>query len=218
MCLQCTRPRFGSWVGKIPWRRDRLPTPVFLGFFCGSAGKESACNVGDLGSTPGLGRSPGEGKGYPLQYSRVNDIKYDICWNPYLSCNWKFVPFDCLHPISLPSGNHKFDLFSFEFVFDVFLTCASSCHTAQWFAINTSTHFRIVSTMGCYHLSPPKDITLLLALFPTLYLCTFPTCDSYILQLEVCTSFFSFKILIYIFRLCQVLVSSCKLLLVAHGT
>ena len=37
------------------------------GFPCGSAGKESACNAGDLGSIPGLGRSPGEGKGYPLQ-------------------------------------------------------------------------------------------------------------------------------------------------------
>ena len=35
----------------------------------GSAGKESTCNVGDLGSIPGLGRSPREGKGYPLQYS-----------------------------------------------------------------------------------------------------------------------------------------------------
>ena len=35
----------------------------FLGFLCGSAGKESACNDGDLGSIPGLGRSPGEGKG-----------------------------------------------------------------------------------------------------------------------------------------------------------
>ena len=34
-----------------------------------SAGKESACSVGDLGSIPGLGRSPGEGKGYLLQYS-----------------------------------------------------------------------------------------------------------------------------------------------------
>ena len=52
----------------IPWRRDRLPTPVFLGFTCDSAGKESACNVGDQGSIPGLGRSPGEEKGYPLQY------------------------------------------------------------------------------------------------------------------------------------------------------
>ena len=36
------------------------------GFPCGLAGKESACNVGDLGSIPGLGRSPGEGKGYPI--------------------------------------------------------------------------------------------------------------------------------------------------------
>ena len=39
-----------------------LPTPVFLGFPCGSAGKESACKVRDLGLIPGLGRSPGEGK------------------------------------------------------------------------------------------------------------------------------------------------------------
>ena len=39
------------------------------GFPGGSAGKESACNAGDLGSIPGLGRSSGEGKGYPLQYS-----------------------------------------------------------------------------------------------------------------------------------------------------
>ena len=47
---------------------DRLPTPVFLGLPCGSADKESACNVGDVGSIPGLGRSPGEGNCYPLQY------------------------------------------------------------------------------------------------------------------------------------------------------
>ena len=38
------------------------------GFPGSSAGKESACNVGDPGSIPGLGRSPGEGEGYPLQY------------------------------------------------------------------------------------------------------------------------------------------------------
>ena len=40
-----------------------------MGFPCGSAGKESACNTEDLGSIPGLGRSPREGNGYPLQYS-----------------------------------------------------------------------------------------------------------------------------------------------------
>ena len=43
------------------------------GFPCGSAGKESACNAGDLGSIPGLVRSPGEGKGYPLQYSGLEN-------------------------------------------------------------------------------------------------------------------------------------------------
>ena len=55
------------------WRKDRLPTPVFLGFPYGSAGKESTCNVGDLGSIPGLGRSVGEGKGYPPQYSGLKN-------------------------------------------------------------------------------------------------------------------------------------------------
>ena len=49
------------------------PTPVFLGFPCGSAGKESTCSVGDLGEIPGLGRSPEEGKGYPLQYSGLEN-------------------------------------------------------------------------------------------------------------------------------------------------
>ena len=39
----------------------------------GSDGKESTCNAGDLGSIPGLGRSPGEGKGYPLQYSGLEN-------------------------------------------------------------------------------------------------------------------------------------------------
>ena len=68
ICLQCRRPHFDSWVRNIPWRRDRLPTPVFLGFPCGSAGKESTCYVGDLGQIPGLGRCPGERKGYPFQY------------------------------------------------------------------------------------------------------------------------------------------------------
>ena len=43
------------------------------GFPCGLAGKESACNVGDLGLIPGLGRSPGEGKGYALQYSGLEN-------------------------------------------------------------------------------------------------------------------------------------------------
>ena len=43
------------------------------GFPCGSAGKESTCNARDLGSIPGLGRSPREGKGYPFQYSGLEN-------------------------------------------------------------------------------------------------------------------------------------------------
>ena len=83
-----------TWVGKTPWRRERLPTPVFWprefwglyspwggrvghdwttftshrGGKWELRGKKSACNAGDSGSILGLGRSPGEGIGYPLQY------------------------------------------------------------------------------------------------------------------------------------------------------
>ena len=67
------RPQFDSWVGKICWRRNRLPIPVFLGFPGGSAGKESTWNSGDLGLIPGLGRLPGEGKGPPLQCSGLEN-------------------------------------------------------------------------------------------------------------------------------------------------
>ena len=44
-----------------------------MGFPFGSAGRESTCKAGDLGLIPGLGRSPGEGKGYPLQYSTLEN-------------------------------------------------------------------------------------------------------------------------------------------------
>ena len=57
----------------IHWRRNRLPTPVFLGFPCGTAGKESAYNVAELGLIPGLRRPPGEGKDYPLHYSGLEN-------------------------------------------------------------------------------------------------------------------------------------------------
>ena len=67
--LQCRKPQFDSWVRKIHWRRDRVPTPVFLSFPCCSAGKEPTHKARDLGSIPGLGKSSGDGKVYPLQYS-----------------------------------------------------------------------------------------------------------------------------------------------------
>ena len=70
---------FDTWVGKVPWRRERLPTPVFLGFPGSSAGKEPA-NAGDLRLIPGSGRSPGEGKGYPLQYSGLENVMDREAW------------------------------------------------------------------------------------------------------------------------------------------
>ena len=99
-----------SWVGKIHWRRDRLPTPGFLGFPGGSAGKESTCNLGDLGSIPGLGRSPGEGKGYSLQYSGLESSMDFIVhgfakiWtqlSDFLSCiHWVDDAILLCHPLS----------------------------------------------------------------------------------------------------------------------
>ena len=56
-----------------PLEKGQATHSSILGFPCVSAGKESACNAGDLGSIPGLGRSPGEGKGYPLQYSGLEN-------------------------------------------------------------------------------------------------------------------------------------------------
>ena len=50
-----------------------FPYSIIMGFPCDSAGKESACIAGDLGLIPGLGRSPGEGKSCPLQYSGLEN-------------------------------------------------------------------------------------------------------------------------------------------------
>ena len=62
---------------------------MFLGFPGGSAGKESTCNAGDLGSIPGLGRSPGEGKGYPLQYCGLENST--DCIVPGVAKSWTRV-------------------------------------------------------------------------------------------------------------------------------
>ena len=83
------RPQFDSWVRKICWRRDRLPTPAYLGFPCGSAGRESSCNAGDLRSIPELGRSPGEGKGYPLQYSGLENSMDSIVHGVAKNWTWQ---------------------------------------------------------------------------------------------------------------------------------
>ena len=73
-----------TWVQSLGWEdppeKGQATTPVFLGFHYGQADKESACNAGDLGLIPGLGRSPGEGNGYPLQYSRLENSTDGGAW------------------------------------------------------------------------------------------------------------------------------------------
>ena len=68
-------PSDHKWENKTrKWRQLIKSTLTLIkGFPCGSAGKESACNVGNLSLIPGLGRSPGEGKGYPLRYSGLEN-------------------------------------------------------------------------------------------------------------------------------------------------
>ena len=61
------------FVSKIMSLLCNMLSRLVMGFPCGLAGKESTCNAGDLGLIPGLGRSPGEGKDYPLHYSGLEN-------------------------------------------------------------------------------------------------------------------------------------------------
>ena len=82
-----------SWSGQMPPGGTKLQSwsdQIYIklldfcnsrparGVSCGSASKESTCNAGDLGAIPGLGKSPGEGKGYPLQYSGLDRIVHGV--------------------------------------------------------------------------------------------------------------------------------------------
>ena len=86
--------------------KDRLPTPVFLGFPYGSAGKESTCNAGDLGVIPGLGRSPGVGNGNPLQYSGLENSMDYIVHGVAKSWTW-LSDFHFSSPGDLPDPSIK---------------------------------------------------------------------------------------------------------------
>ena len=61
---------------------------ICMGFPDSSAGRESACNAGDPGSIPGSGRSPGEGIGYPLQYSWASVIAQTVKYPPAMQETW----------------------------------------------------------------------------------------------------------------------------------
>ena len=76
--MQETPVQFLGWEDLL--KKIQAPTPVFLSFPGGSARKESACNVGDLCLIPGLGRFPGGGKDYPLQYSCLENPRGREAW------------------------------------------------------------------------------------------------------------------------------------------
>ena len=82
------------------WNREDITA---LHFPCASAGKESACNAGGLGLIPGLGWSPGEGKGYPLQYSGLENSMDCIVHGVAKSRTWlSNFHFDCSIPQAAP--------------------------------------------------------------------------------------------------------------------
>ena len=64
---------FHVWMWELDHKEGSVRRIDVLGFHDGSVGKESACNAEDPGSIPGSGRSPREGKGYPLQYSGMEN-------------------------------------------------------------------------------------------------------------------------------------------------
>ena len=89
-------PRIEDWFSI----KNSINVMPNMGFPCGSADKESACSVGDLGLIPGLGRSPGEGNGYPFRYSGLEN------------------PMDCIvHGVAksqTPLSNFHFHYFTFQ--------------------------------------------------------------------------------------------------------
>ena len=120
---QLAQMSFSRWT--LPWftqTRERSLSPVLPYFYktsiltpnilyhsyvykdfpCGSAGKESAYNLGDLGSVSGLGRSPGEGKGYPLQYSGLeNSMDCIVHGVQRVRHDWATFAFLCLYLLDM---------------------------------------------------------------------------------------------------------------------
>ena len=77
-----------SYLGSSKKAYLRLKFATSTQLPCGSAGKESTCNAGDLGLIPGLGKSPGERKGYPLQYSGLENSMDYIVYGVAKSWTW----------------------------------------------------------------------------------------------------------------------------------
>ena len=110
LSLERPQPLDCNYIIESPGGPACQLTLQILGFAslpCGSAGKESACSAGDLGSIPGLGRSPGEGKDYPLQYSGLENSMDCIVHG--VSKSWAQLSdfhFTSLHRLGQDQGGH----------------------------------------------------------------------------------------------------------------
>ena len=108
------------------------PLTLLLGFPGGSAGKESACNAGNLGSIPGLGRSPGEGKGYPLYYSGLENSM--DCIVHVVAKSWtRLSDFHNSTSSQLSCGNNNTDVIEIVKIHEV-STCLS---VVEWKAVQS---------------------------------------------------------------------------------
>ena len=135
--VQETPVQFLGW--KTPWRRDNLLTPVFLALPCGPAGKESACNVGGLGLIPELGRFTGEGKGYLLQYSGLEN-SMDCMHSP-----WGRKQSDAIEELSLLQCFLSHPKRVMDVFLEQYLPWSHSRPTLGFASlIYTLTHFRLV--------------------------------------------------------------------------
>ena len=129
-----------------------------MGFPDNSAGKESACNAGDLGLIPGLGRSPGEGKGYPLQYSGLESSKKCIV-HGVAESRTRLSDFHFHNSVKLLFKMPPFGFLAFPYY--LFTSCfTDSCLTCITFfpctwSLLACVHAKLLQL--CLTLSSPRD-------------------------------------------------------------
>ena len=139
--------------------------PIFPVLFLlpdGSEGKESACKAGDPGSIPGLGRSPGERHGYPLQYSCL-EISIDRGTWGWAATVHDFIVRHHWVPLSLFMLLSPFSRYTVYFSV-CFLPVASTGITAPWRPWLLSVLFTILSFTSVAHSRPPVNLVGLILL------------------------------------------------------
>ena len=138
MLLQMASFHFFLWLSNILLYMYVVHLYLFIMGFPGDLdGKESACNAGDLGSIPGLGRSPGEGNGYPLQYSCLENSKDRGVWKAIVT--WVTKELDRTEQLTLTYScidGHLFLIFlsaSFMSILQsIYSWCPINCKFLKW--------------------------------------------------------------------------------------